>query len=355
MNNVDEIIMRDEDRDALHILPLSILPFETPSLKRARLIKNVRLQSVVEMFVDEGGTGSGQLEVEHLPSQFGWKGTDAHPDLVLMRKLAELPSYDVFSLRILFREQKIPIGEISDLQLSPEKVAELTSYMRTFTMPLIQQIYGGDENQDISDFDDLVGLFSNPDIKMVKEKLNTLASKLKIDLMDVPHFLEDFGDVFLSLSYFRQCMDQIEPILDEFMDSLDDIRANYQLKQNLNLMDTCNTVEATINGMMAAISGRFETFDRYTGNMWQNLDAERFRKVKGFIEDYHTTIGGCLCSITVKLNAWGRNFPHREAGGPTRRSEFLVSEMKQGIDKLREIEANAPKIEMIDWDRPADD
>ena len=101
---------------------------------------------------------------------------------------------------------------------------------------------------------------------------------------------------------------------------------------------------------MAAISGRFETFDRYTGNMWQNLNADRFRQVKRFIEDYHTTIGGCLCALTVKMHAWSARFPHAEAGGPTQRSEFIVSEMKQGIDYLREIEANAPKVQAIDWD-----
>jgi len=291
------------------------------------------------------------MEVEHLPSQFGWDHHNPHPDHILMRKLAPLPSYDVYSLRILFRSMNIKLDDIKDLNLSPGKIKELTKYMTSFTYPLIKQIYG-DDDVDIKDFSDVVHLFTDPDIAKVREKLNTMSDKLGISMTEVPKFLEDYGDVFLSLSYYRQCMDDIEPILDEFLDAIDELRHSYQFKKNPNLIETCSVVESTINGMMAATSGRFETFERYTTDMWKNLDALRFKKVKAFIEDYHLTIGGCLCAITVKLNAWASNFPHADAGGPARRAEFLVSEMKQGIDKLREIEAAAPKVEVIDWDEP---
>ena len=60
----------DSDRDALHILPLSILPFQTPSLSRAKLIKNARLNSVVELFKGQG-IGSGQMDVEELAKDYG--------------------------------------------------------------------------------------------------------------------------------------------------------------------------------------------------------------------------------------------------------------------------------------------
>ena len=115
--------LRDSDRDSMHILPLSILPVETPGLKRARLIKNARLESVVEMFEDEG-TGSGQIDVGALSDEFGWPASPAHPDLVLIKKLSELPSYDVYSLRILLREHGIKLNDVSALRLSASKVDE---------------------------------------------------------------------------------------------------------------------------------------------------------------------------------------------------------------------------------------
>ena len=84
--------IEDFDRDSLHILPLSIIPFETSALKQALLIKNVRLKSVVEIFSGIS-TGSGQLDIRAVGKEFGWE--KSHPDMVVLHKLAGLNSYDV--------------------------------------------------------------------------------------------------------------------------------------------------------------------------------------------------------------------------------------------------------------------
>ena len=60
---IDEKPEYESDMDALHVLPLSIIPFEVLGLKRAKLIKNVRLETVIEIFRD-ASAGSGQIRVE---------------------------------------------------------------------------------------------------------------------------------------------------------------------------------------------------------------------------------------------------------------------------------------------------
>lgn len=107
--------------------------------------------------------------------------------------------------------------------------------MKAFTEPLIAKIYGG-ENLQLNSFDDVLSLFSDPDVTKVRARLDAMAKELKIDLMEVPHFLEDFGDVFLSLSCYRSCMDQVEPIVDEFSESIEDLKKSYQFKNNALLM-----------------------------------------------------------------------------------------------------------------------
>ncbi len=45
--------LSDADRDSVHILPLSIIPLQTKGLERTRMIKNAKLESVIELFDDE--------------------------------------------------------------------------------------------------------------------------------------------------------------------------------------------------------------------------------------------------------------------------------------------------------------
>jgi hypothetical protein len=265
-----ELEIRGVDRDSLHTLPLVIIPFETAVLRRARLIKNVRLRSVIELFSDEHA-GSGQLEIQDAPREFGWPESPPHPDFIILHKLSLMPSYDAFSLRIRLREAGISVNNYDALKLSDEKNRELTEYMSSFTRPLILQIYGADDVS-IQSFEDVVHLFKDPDVKQA--------------LDEVPKFLEDYGDIFLSLSYYRQCLDRIEPIITAFLESLYALRQNYQLKQDQNFMRTCAMIQETVNGLMAAITGRFENFDRSTENMWNDINAIRFHRVEQLIRNY---------------------------------------------------------------------
>jgi len=319
-----------------------MIPLETKALQRARMIKNVRLRSMVEVFRDEL-TGSGQLDIEDLGAEFGWPTEELHPDLVIMRKLGSLPSYDVYSLRVLLRQHGISVNDHEALRLSQTKNKELTQYMTAFTRPLILQIYGSDD-LNIKDFNDVINLFRDPDLSRAREKLRMMAEKLEIKMEEVPTFLEDYGDIFLSLAYYRQCLDQIEGTISEFLEAMGDLRKNFQLRTDTNLMRTCDMIESTINGLMAAITGRFENFDRSTKDMWNEINAVRFRKVEALITNYHTTIGGVLCALSVKMDAWNTLFPSRMIGGPIRRSEFIMAEMKQGIENIKKVEDSAPML-----------
>tara|TARA_B100000676_G_C17756563_1_gene669366 strand:- start:30 stop:413 length:384 start_codon:yes stop_codon:yes gene_type:complete len=112
----------------------------------------------VELFKGEG-TGSGQVSVQQLPNVFSEIGED---DTQVLGKLAELPSYDVYSLRIMLREQEIPVNDYDELRLSAGKQRELDQYMGAFTRPLIVQVYGNDGT--VTEFSDIIQLFRQPDV-----------------------------------------------------------------------------------------------------------------------------------------------------------------------------------------------
>jgi hypothetical protein len=337
----------DADRDALHILPLATIPVAHPVLRRTKLVKNSRLDAAVEFF-NMPGSGSGQFEVTEISKLLGLQKGAADPDVELLQRVAVLPSYDVYSLRILLREMNIAIADESALILSPAKIESLSAYMTTFTRPLVVEIFG--EGTNIGDFTNLVSMFRDCSADQVRQRLATMADKLGIPVPAIPKFLEDYADIFMSLSYYKQCLDQLLPGVQSFLTTLTDIRANHQLRNDTNLMKTCDFTENVINGTLANITGRLESFNKSTADMWRNLSAERFRKIEQLILSYHTVIGGVLCALSVKMNAWTRNFPRPEAAGPVRRAAFIMSDLRQGIDRISAIEDTRPVLSELNDD-----
>jgi len=325
----------DADMDSLFVLPLEIIPFKTEGLHSARLIKNNHLEGVIELFA-ERDTGSGQISVDNLPDHFQWKQGLSQPDMRVVSQLAPLHSFDVYSLRKSLRKLGIPIAEGSELQLTEEKNKELTAYMSNFTLPLIKQIYG-DDDLEVSNFSDLIGLFKDPDVKKALAKLKLMAEKLNIELDQIPLFLEDYGDIFLSLSYYKNCLDRLEPLLTNFLDSMKEVKKNYQVRQDKNLLDHIAKVEKLMTGVVEFLKRLFNDFDVQTQDLWDNLSAARFEEVKKLISNYHTTIGGVLCGMTVKMNAWITKFPNVKIGSPVSKGEFVMTDMRQGMSTIRAI------------------
>ena len=113
-------------------------------MRRAQLIKNVRLKSVVELFTD-ADSGIGQFDIEDLSKEFQWDVADPPNDLILIRKLVLLLSYDVYSLRISLRNTGVNIESVDNLKLPDSKNKQLSFYMTNFTCPLINHVYGSDK------------------------------------------------------------------------------------------------------------------------------------------------------------------------------------------------------------------
>lgn len=335
-NTEQKAVIADHDRDSLHTLSLNQLPFELPALRRARLIKNARLDSVVELFQGRE-TGSGQLYINELAAALDWPAEESFPDKSILDSLARLASYDVYSLRISLRELNIPIGDVTYLQLSEAKIQQLTEYMTTFTGPLMQQVYGKQDLK-VESYDDLVGLFRNADIADARQNLEAMAENLRIDLAAVPKFIEDYGDVFLSLSYYRNCLDQIRPQIESFLLAILEMRSNQVLLADKSLMKACDDLEDVVTRVTKSIEARFRDFDQKTQDMWENVSADSFRETERMIKNYHVAIGGVLCALTVKMHAWQSWFPMADSGSPMKRAEFIRSEMRQGLDKMRPME-----------------
>ena len=91
----------------------------------------------------------------------------------------------------------------------------------------------------------------------------------------------------------------------------------------------------TVDNALTGVRNRFDDFDRSTRHMWDNLSAEQFANIRKITQDCHTVMGGVLCGVSVKMDAWHHQFPDKDTGGPLKRAEFIMQDMRQGMDQIK--------------------
>lgn len=324
----------DHERDSLYILPLVTVPIATSALQHARLIKNSHLESVVELFQDDV-SGSGQIRPEDLNRVFQFDSENGN-DEAIVRSLCKLHSYDVYSLRLELRKLGIVVDEHTHLQISERKKAELAEYMHAFTKPLVAAVYG-DCKQSVADPTELINMFLSPDQDKARENLEGLARDLGIGVQDIPAFLEDYGDVYLSLAYYQHCLDSYVEKLQDFLVWLQTTCAARDARADTEFLKTSAYLERRLHRIMSDVQNILDMFTKRTVDMWNDVSADKFHEMKDFVLDYQIKIGAALCAVTVKLDAWSTQFPNKSAGGVARRIEFVMREMRYGMDGIEDI------------------
>jgi len=341
------MLYSERDMDSLHVLPLAVMPLQTGGLQGASLVKNSKLSSVIELFSGEQ-TGSGQIEISDLGLQFEALQDRRHPDVSLLSKLGQLRSYDVYSLRITLREERIPIKNQEFLRLSQTKQAELAQFMQRFTQSLLQKTFAPTPVHDDNEFGlelveinqndaagDLSALINPSDPGIVYAKLEDLSQRLEIRLDDLPKFLEDFADINLSIAYYDNCFDQVMKDFDEFTAVVSRlIGSNETFRRNQELIQKCDQIDYAMSSAKTFIQEQLMLFDIQTRDFWKDVTADRFRDIEKMAKANHTKLGGILCGITVKMNSWRTKFPAPKKASPTRVAEFVMSELGEGIGNI---------------------
>mgnify|MGYP005647719525 FL=1 len=231
-------IITDFDRDSIHTLPLLLMPLENRSLRRARLVRNVRLDIKIELYRARE-LGSAQIDFDDVPKYFGAesdRGTIEH-DLSIIRKLAALPAFDCYSVRRALRDVGIKVDQQDAFSLTESKRRELLVHMRGLTRPLINFLYGEKGGPTLEDPKQLIELISNPDADAVRQRLVLLSDGLKVDLDDLPNMLDGFGDVFLSLAYYRGYFASVIPSLNKLTGWIEEVVVNSYMSNDKPLCD----------------------------------------------------------------------------------------------------------------------
>lgn len=321
------------DMDALDRFPLSIVPLSSNSLKNAKLIKNSRMETTLELHNDPL-TGSYQIKPEAITETF----RGAEKDQEIIKQLAALNSYDIFSLRNSLKRIGIELEE--PLQLSDSMKDRLNEYALQFTRPLIESIFGT-ERIDTSDAEGLQKILRDPDVARVRENLKIMTQRTGIPLQDVPKFLEDYADVFMSLAYYRFCFENIGAQIDRCMGWIAEVKKHRDVALTPQTLGACKRTEDSLRFLAHSIRERLMRLQYTFETFWKDINVSSFANLRKQIEDSHSSMGAVLCGLVVKMQAWEKAFPDSTAGGPSTRSKYIVTDLEPGLERLRTLENEA--------------
>lgn len=336
-----DALVTDYDRDSIHTLPLGTVPIKDSGLSKARLIKNVRLETQIELY-RESGMGSAQISVDEIPNFFHGDPDGLADDIAVLKKLEALKSFDCYSLRRGFREAGVKVDSGEGLSLSSAKRRELFPFMRNLTRPLIRYIYGG-KHLDVNDTQALMELISSPDQRAVRSRLEGMAGALDTTIDDLPNLLEDFGDTFMSLSCYRSYFVYVVPKLDMMVEWMREVAGSSMLRNDSRMQQNFKGIEQVLTFLSKNVTRRFNQFDKNIVIDWDKVTISTFNQVRKLITTHHASLAEVLCGLTVKVYEWENAFPNR-GGSPDRRADFLLSEIKPGLDGLHRIERAAPRF-----------
>jgi hypothetical protein len=315
-------------QDAVDKLALSSMPIASPSLKSSRLIKNARLETMLELHNDPV-TGSLQIRPEDIPATF--PGTSKE-DRAVIEKLATLNSYDVYSLRLSLKKLGIDVAE-STLTLSEGMQAKLDRYSTEFTRPLVIKIFSNDSDA-ARDTNDFRAFFRKPDVALVQERLKGLSQKTGIPLADIPAFLLNYRDLFLSTLYYRENLESLVPELNRFWLWIADLKSQKEVAASPGSSASCRKVMSAMRFLFISTRERLTQFRAGFDLFWEDMNVASFAKLRKEIEDNHTSMGAVLCALAVKMRDWSQAFPDNRSAAVAPRIQYVVAELEPGLDKL---------------------
>jgi hypothetical protein len=308
------------------------LPVQHPVLRKSKLIKNARFESVVELY-REDSVGSAQYHLEAAAKMLEIDLRSSE-DLNLLRNVALLPAFDVFSVRLLLREMGIQVDDNDGLALPPATAEQLDAHMRKFTIPLLRYVYG-DQALETATLQQLIRQFRDPDVERAGAHLKRLAEKFGIPVSQVPRFLEDYSDTFLAIALYQHTLAKMEPSVDAFLRAVERLAADSQFQKNRIILASLNRVDSDFRHIIKSVAKRLGASERLIKLLWSQNSDGNFATLQTRIREFHFLIAYLLCGIAAKVNAWNAAFPAVGLGNPARRAELITTDITVALEQLR--------------------
>ena len=300
------------------------------------------METRIELY-REAGMGSGQVTIEELPDFMTATDDLLHHDIPMLNSVGEMESFDPYSLRRGLRAAGIAVDNLEAFTLSDPKKRELQPYMRNLTRPLLQHVFGA-STIELTDPEILRDRLLNSNSATVLQRINALALALGSTRDDLPDLLEDYGDVFLSLGFYKQQLAEIGPRITLLQIWVDEACQVPHIRKDPMMGPALHKTERVLGALQQSLERRFKNFEAKTKIRWERVTVGTFNQVRALITDHQASLAAVLCGLTVKVFEWESRFPGG-GGSFERRADFVLSDLQSGLDRLTAIEREASTFE----------
>ncbi|WP_028466122.1 hypothetical protein [Nisaea denitrificans] len=300
------------------------------------------METRIELY-REAGMGSGQVAIDELPAFMSATDDLLLHDIPMLTSVGEMDSFDPYSLRRGLRAAGISVDNLDALKLSDPKKRELQPHMRNLTRPLLQHVFGA-SNIELTDPEMLRDRLINTSSAAVLQRINSLASALDTSPEELPDLLEDYGDVFLSLGFYKQHLAEIGPRITLLQIWVDEAYQVPHIRKDPMMGPVLHKAERVLGALQQSLERRFSNFENKTDIRWERVTLGTFNQVRALITDHQASLAAVLCGLTVKIFEWETRFPGG-GGSFERRADFVLSDLRAGLDRLTEIERDAATFE----------
>lgn len=319
-----------DGHDSITSLPLSAFNLENSTLRSAILRKNIALDTVID-FTNSLRQDIGLITQKELMLHFD-RDDVGDTDKKTLSSLTSLPSFDCFTLKTSLAHLKIKVLDKNIFNLSSNMKTTLFPLMSRITRPLIQYLYS-DQKFGVSDTETLLELIKDTEPLKVRDRLKIMAQNMSVSLPKLIENLEEFGELFLSVSFFERINIEASSKIDQLILWAEDGVSNSNLRNDPSAQSQFSQVERRLGYIKANLHSRFDNLSRITQIDWEEFGANDFKTVKREILSQQANLAIALCGIMVKAFEWEKQFP-TAGGSPQQCLEFISKDLNIGLDNL---------------------
>ena len=211
--------------------------------------------------------------------------------------------------------------------------------MRNLTRPLVRYVFGANDIE-LDDPQAIRDIMEQAEGIGVRMRLERLAESLQTSTEQLPGMLEDYGDTFLSLGFYQHHLDDLAPRIASLQDWIEEARRAPHIGNDPMMGPALRKTVNLLGALSQSLATRFTNFETRTQIRWDRVTVSTFNQVRTLIYEHQASLATVLCGLLVKIYEWEQRFPGG-GGSFERRAEFVMTDLRAGLDRLAGIERKA--------------